>query len=226
MRRNTEEVKAELCRRLDEYNEKRRRRRAFATLCVTVCLTAAVTVAAVPAMIAGEGRGSTEKMPIEGAPATDKADDIISYYSGGDGAPGKQNSAGLSNDIDGTDKGFHWGTTEDILRGMTEGDEASPGTPSEDVTVVTRLDRDGNNEALSAEDAAAVIDAVEALELKKAGDDFGSLVVRLDIKSDELDVGLELNDRNEAIVYAHDGIYVAENTEKLISALKNAGVIE
>ena len=231
MRRNTEEVKSELFSRLDEYNKNRRRRRRVAASCLTVALVAAVTVAAVPNMIAGDGRGSIQKMPVAGAPAVDKIDDVTDRYLGADGESGKENSAGLTTSIDGIDKGSNskdW--QEDITEGIPERDEASAGEPSfpinGDVPVVIRRDRDGNDETLSAKDAAAVVEAVTSLELKKMGDDFGSLVVRLEIKSDDMDIGLELNDRNEAIVYARDGIYVAENTEKLINALKNAGVIE
>lgn len=231
MRRNTEEVKAELSRRLDEYNEKRRVRRKLATVCITVALCSAVTVAVLPNMIAGDGRGSIQTMPVAGAPAVDKIDVVTDRYLGADGESGKENSAGLTNSIDGIDKGSNskdW--QEDITEGIPEIDEAFTGEPSFPINgavpVVIRRDRGGNDETLSAKDAAAVVEAVTLLELKKMGDDFGSLVVRLEIKSDDMDIGLELNDRNEAIVYARDGIYVAENTEKLINALKNAGVIE
>ena len=51
MRRNTEEVKAELSRRLDEYNVKRRATRKMAACLSVIVLTASVTAAAVPALM-------------------------------------------------------------------------------------------------------------------------------------------------------------------------------
>lgn len=229
MRRNTEEVKAELSRRLDEYKEKRRAKRKMAACLSVIVLTASVTAAAVPAlMVTGDeacragsvsmNKGETsylvdgqDGLTIDGAVDTEKYGSLTGEPNWGADGTGKTNGMEIDiiEGVEGT-----VGSAEDRLPMLLSGK----------VMKIVQIDRDGNNKKLSMSDAEAVFEALKSLSLEKADkSEEGSVTVQLSITAN-LSFRVSFTSNDELIIWGET--YTAENIEVFKEALKNAGIIE
>jgi len=203
MRRNTEEVKAELSRRLDEYKEKRRVRRKTAALCVTVCLCAAITVTALPAMVALNKK--SDGADVYHAGISDKLDDITEQYA-----------SDVQTDVIIKIESADPGVTEIIVDG-----ESNCITGSKDDMHVKFRDLLG----LSGAKSEAIICAYEALDLERIEEFSGEVILTFEILCGDAEtVILELTDKDELII--NGTAHTANNIQILKDALKDTEVLE
>lgn len=220
MRRNKEEVKAELSRRLDEYKEKRRVRRKLATVCITVALCSAVTVAAVPAMVAMEKNKASDTYP---AGMTDKLDAVTEHSIVDVQTDVTDIIEGVASDTTNKMEGANDGDTEIIEGAMVNGTAGS----ADDMRVIFR-----DFPGLSGAKAEPIVRAYEALELERIEEFCGNVIITFNLWHGDADpVMLELTDKDELLIRINDYMsestyYTASNMQLLKDALKDAGVLE